>query len=388
MNNTTCDQDIYCLIQLNNDSILTESQEDEKQPFYNFVHGLYLYAIPIISTLGIVGNACSFKVFMFTFFSRQPSSVYLAALSVSDNCFLFALFLGWFGSLNEHLMQTGVWCIFMVYITYVTSCLSVWYVVLTMLDRYIVVCHPLHGPRLCSKRRATIAVLTVTIISALFYGHCFFTSEIIQTPSGPSCTWKQSYLSLITVFTYIDTAITFVIPFILLVTFNVFVIVSIRRFTYKHISSYEKKYYASPKRMLSKAQFRLTIMLIVMSTVFLVLNLPSHGIRFYILIKNLINQNDVVLFLAQQICQMLYYLNFSINFVLYFSRSRTFRRYLTEPLKCHQNQLCRCSCSSCSCRYFRSTSSSNQSSEEYVWFEFKMVKAQKSSRNWLLFRHR
>lgn len=319
-----------------NNSMWNESYEYEHGDNLGFIHGLYLFAIPIIASFGIGGNLCSFKVFVFTYFNRQPSSIYLAALSISDTLFLIALLVGWFGSLNEHLLQSGVWCIFAVYITYVTSCLSVWYLVLVMLDRYIVICHSLHGPKLCSRRRSLLALSIVTSFAVLFYSHCFFTNKIIYHPSGPTCTWRESFLDIITIFTYLDTAITFVIPFFVILILNVFILFSIRRFKYRHISRYEKKYYASPCNCISKAQFRLTIMLIVVSVVFLVLNLPSHGIRFYILVNHLAATQNIALFISQQICQMLYYLNFSINFLLYFSRSKQFRRYVTEPIKCRR----------------------------------------------------
>ena len=119
---------------------------DQNESFYSFVHGMYMYAIPLISILGILGNIASFRVFMFTSFGRHPSCIYLAALSVSDTWFLIALLVGWMGSLDSLHIGSSAYCVISIYIAYVTSFLSVWYVVLIMIDRYIVVCHPLRGP--------------------------------------------------------------------------------------------------------------------------------------------------------------------------------------------------------------------------------------------------
>lgn len=323
------------LVLLNlNTSNFTNNEENEA--FYDFVHGLYLYAIPIICCAGIVGNICAFKVCVFTYFSKQPSTIYLASLSLSDTWFLIALLVGWFGSLNEYLSHTGAWCLVAVYISYLTSFLSAWYIVLVSVDRYIVVCHPLHGPKLCTKKRSLIATLIVTIFGMLFYSHCFFTNEVILIDSRRSCRWKQFHLGFITVFTYIDTTLTFILPFITVIILNMCVIIAIRRFSFRHINVYQKKYYSPPCNVLSKAQVRMTMMLVVVSTFFLILNLPSHGIRFYILVNNLISDKNIPLFLAQQVCQIIYYVNFGINFLLYVGSSKAFRRYLNEPMRCRQ----------------------------------------------------
>lgn len=318
----------------------TSSDNDEannKQPFYNFVHGLYLYAIPLISILGIIGNISSFKVFVCSGFNKQASSVYLSVLSISDTWFLLALFLGWFGSLDIRLYQNGVLCMISVYVTYITSFLSVWYVVLIMLERYIVVCHPLQAPALCSKKRSSIATCIVTAFAIVFYAHCFFTMTTVSDQSDSrksACQLTYDDINLIAVITYVDSAITFIVPFVVIFTLNVLVIRAIRSFTYRHVSRHEKKYYSPSHNTLSMAQMRLTIMLMVVSIVFLVLNLPSHGVRFYIAINKLVHKPNIPLFLTQQVCQILYYVNFAINFLLYFCTSKTFRRSLREPMKC------------------------------------------------------
>ncbi|XP_033745259.1 thyrotropin-releasing hormone receptor-like [Pecten maximus] len=344
MDNTT-----YVLVDVplmdTNVSGLNNSSVDQL-PFYNFVHGLYLYVIPLISILGIIGNVCSFKVFVCSTFSRHPSSIYLSVLSVSDTWFLLALFLGWLGSLDVRFSESGALCMVSVYVTYITSFLSVWYVVLVMFERYIVVCHPLRAPSLCSKKRSGIATGIITAFAILFYAHSFFTMEIVINHTGKrtsACQMIDDDINLIAVITYVDSTITFIIPFIAIFTLNVLVIRAIRSFTYRHVSRHEKKYYSPSHNTLSKAQMRLTVMLMVVSIVFLVLNLPSHGVRFYIAVNNLIYNPNITLFLTQQVCQILYYANFAVNFIVYVSTSKTFRRSLREPNKCGTLSFVSCS---------------------------------------------
>ena len=102
-----------------------------------FTKGLYIYGIPVICLFGIIGNFVCFKVFAFTVLNNQSSSTYIAALSLSDAGFLLSLFLSWLsnGRIGLHYGHHPVWCHTLIYVTYVCSFLSVWYVVLIMVDR-------------------------------------------------------------------------------------------------------------------------------------------------------------------------------------------------------------------------------------------------------------
>ncbi|KAK3104095.1 hypothetical protein FSP39_024377 [Pinctada imbricata] len=308
--------------------------ENSKASFYEFVHLLYKYAIPMISIIGIFGNIASIKVFMFTSFGKHASCIYLTALSVSDTLFLIALLVGWMGSFDNLHIDSGAFCIISIYVTYVSSFLSVWYVVLIMIDRYIVVCHPLRGPRMCSRQRAIIAVSIITTAALLFYTHCFFMTTK-RRENKSFCVFEEEDIHFLTVLTYIDTSITFIVPFLAIFVLSICVIVSIRRFHFRHFRFHEQRYYSPKFNILSKAQVRLTVMFVVVSCVFLVLNLPSHGFRFFILVNDLTRnkRNGLVLFLIQQCLQILYYTNFSINFGLYVISSKSFRRCLREPCK-------------------------------------------------------
>lgn len=113
------------------------TSEREFQALKSFTQYLYTYGVPVICVFGIVGNLFSFRVFVFKSFRNNSSSAYIAALSVSDSCFLLSLFFSWFGNgrFGFILGRSQIWCYAMIYITYVCSFLSVWYIVLIMIDR-------------------------------------------------------------------------------------------------------------------------------------------------------------------------------------------------------------------------------------------------------------
>ncbi|ESP04588.1 hypothetical protein LOTGIDRAFT_135960 [Lottia gigantea] len=303
-------------------------------------HVLNLYLIPIIAILGILGNLCSVLVFLCSPFRYFPCSMYLTAVVVSDTGFLSALLLGWAISLKPDLTLTPGCCHIMVYITYVCSFLSAWYVVLMMLERYIVVCYPLRAPVIWNKSKSRVAICVITFIAVVLYLHSFITTGVIETPYGHTCTSLPSYLRFVVIFTYVDSVITFVVPFIAILFFNLRIIYAIHNFRRKHQLLLS---HGHPKRssfigVLSQAQIRSTKMIVLVSSVFLVLYLPSYAIRLYILIKVLIQNSaprdeNYQLEIAQHICQFLYYLNFAVDFFVYTISSRNFRRNISRLVK-------------------------------------------------------
>lgn len=100
--------------------------------------GLYytqLIFIPIIVVIGIIGNLLSILVFMRTRICRLSSSVYLAALAVSDTGFLLQLGVVWMNYVGVHLFHMYGFCQLFIYLSYVCSFMSVWLVVSFTVER-------------------------------------------------------------------------------------------------------------------------------------------------------------------------------------------------------------------------------------------------------------
>ena len=90
-------------------------------------------------------------------------------------------------------------------------------------------------------------------------------------------------------------------------------------------------------------QLSTTRTLLIVSSLFVLLNLPSHAFRVYVTVTYLLNpapvfSRDVLLW--QQVFVMMYYANFSSNFFLYCACSRAFRKDLVSLVT---NVMSRCS---------------------------------------------
>ena len=82
-------------------------------------------------------------------------------------------------------------------------------------------------------------------------------------------------------------------------------------------------------------QLRTTRTLLAVSTLFLLLNLPSHSVKIYVFLAQLTNSQfrpPRRLIVWQEVVQILYYMNFAANFFLYCACSVTFRCALKRKL--------------------------------------------------------
>jgi hypothetical protein len=88
-----------------------------------------------------------------------------------------------------------------------------------------------------------------------------------------------------------------------------------------------------------RSQTRTTRTLIVLSTTFVVLKLPSHALRLHTFLHSLLSQPqlshaDTMWLVAwQELLQFIYYLNFAANFLLYCLVSSLFRQAAADKLK-------------------------------------------------------
>lgn len=120
--------------------------------------------------------------------------------------------------------------------------------------------------------------------------------------------------------------------------FNLTIIYSIQKFYFQQFQINQKQLYTSTSpifNILSKTQIHLTIILIIISSIFLILNLPNHKFKFFILINNLLKKQkkNFHLFLIQHYLQIIYYINFTINFLLYYINNKNFQKYIKKSPK-------------------------------------------------------
>lgn len=327
------------------------------------------YAVPLIVTTGLAGNLISFVVFISRYMQPISSSVYLAALSVADIGFLLSILVFW----TETFAAVNGLCQIFTFVTYVSSFLSVWYVVGFTVERYLAVHFPLQRHIFCSKRTAKMVVSGLAIFSAVLYNFGIWTSGVHSIREYKLCSPLAYFVSFLSVADSIDTVVTFLLPILVICVLNIRIAYTVVNFyrAREQMSTHgltfivhrETPSSASIRLRISRTtrppnaaaslatlngvpgsttaaaahttsskghhQLRVTKLLLIVSAVFLVLNLPRHITRVYSLAVTA-HKNEVLL-TCEKLFQMIYYLHFSVNIFLYATvGGNSFRKAFTR----------------------------------------------------------
>ena len=320
--------------------------------FRSVIHYLDIYMVPIICFVGLTGNLLSFVVFVCTYMRRSSSSVYLAALAITDTLFLICLLVSRGSQSGNSIYTRNGWCQTFLYVTYLSSFLSVWYVVSFTCERYISVNYPLRRQQLCTKRRAKLVVCSLAAFAAVLYSFGLWTSGVNIHYGMAVCGPTSQFSKLVLILHNIDTFITLILPFLAIVVMNV-------RIVYKVVLFYRNREHMSLDQLSStttttsntsgtkngtarnhvqpvrfkvistRTQAKVTKMLLIVSTMFLLLNLPRHTARAYSFFLAVTGSSELpsATYLARQkIFQFLYYTHFAVNLFLYSMVGKNFRK--------------------------------------------------------------
>lgn len=333
--------DVLLETHLANTSIkFDDNIDDYGMATYNIAKIIRNICIPTIVFIGVFGNFVSMLVFASNYLRSSSSSTFLVALAFVDNVFLLCLFLSWLDGSVKNILTSLPVCRIIAYSTYMSSFLSVWFVVGFTVERHIAICHPLHAKLFCTKVRERITVILLLIISVFLYHFSFWTTDVAIYPVEriARCSLDKSFIHFLNIVTWIDTVLTMLIPFVLICYMNIRVAFTAAKFQEKRKACLSLRDAKSAKlgTFRSKQQMRVTRTLLLVSTTFLVLNLPSHVSKLSSLISVSTLNINMTQYLIQEISQMLYYFSFSMNFFLYALYGKHFQkslRFMYESLK-------------------------------------------------------
>ena len=356
------------------------SRNSTKDVFKQVVDNLNIYFTPVIITVGLIGNTMSLLVFSLTHLQRLSSSFYLSSLAMADLGFLLGISIVWLERVNVPLYSKEGWCQGVHYLTKVCGFLAMWNVVSFTAERYIIVYHPLRKDTFCTKRKARIVVLCLVIFALSLYSYTVWIYDVVQVFNQKGCSPLFQYYDIMTIISSVDTLFACVIPSLLIVVLNVRIMIKIhhyqtrrtetsrdlvlpsaacdnhRRRSVIHTSisttgSMHIKFSSSrlPERnstsqwqevlgitppgskkkvLRGQSQFRTARMLLILSSVFVLLNLPSHAFRVQAFVSRVSGGSlkaPADKFKWQEFFEIMYFLNFAINFFIYSACGRQFR---------------------------------------------------------------
>lgn len=298
------------------------------------------YSLPVLCVIGFMGNSLSAALFLGKTLRGFSCCIFLGVRSITDNGFLITLLIVWLDFLDVRVFHTVGVCHITVFLSYVCSFLSVWCVVCVTIENYVRICHPMLIKLYCTSRTAVMIISFLTFASLCIYNIPLWSNEIVDIYEMNYCVTKRTYQDLQLVLTYIDTAMTLIIPLIAIIVLMVIILLkgmeaSKRKLRLGHHRS---------KNRLVPSYGTVAGLLTAVSITFIFLHTPIHIFKLKVIIETVTGKYKVASvtdLTIGNVFQVMYYLNSSVNFLVYYICGKNFRRVFKEVL-CKNISCCVC----------------------------------------------
>ena len=152
-------------------------------PGFNMAFRLYLPAAVLIT--GVVTNSLVLAIMRTSTFNKLPLSVYFSSLVVSDTVILLQV------AIRQILDQAAgiviyrinILCTIAGFLLPAASMTSSWFVVCIAVERFLVVKYPMKAKKISTKKKAVLAVVGISSVSALLNSPSFWMEDY----SKPKC---------------------------------------------------------------------------------------------------------------------------------------------------------------------------------------------------------
>lgn len=308
--------------------------------------------IPIIIGVGTFGNVLTIIVLIRHMKKLTSTAMFLFTLALSDTLLLYnAPLRRWITSIwNEDIRHyTELGCKFSVYLTYTSIQFSSWLLVAVTVERFISVVWP-HRVRLgCTPRNSAIVIGVLFLIifglnTHIFYGFGYSKLPVYNGEGFCEPLYEGYRVFWGDVYSWIDLAVAFAIPFGFFVVINSVIIYKLRmmRLQRRKMSIIKSKSEDSS----NKDANGVTVMLIMLSVVFFLCLTP---VSVYFIVREYWLKHiaewfciDIYEFfrlfeihsLVYVIVNIIGYCNASVNFFLYIISGSKYRAEIKALLLC------------------------------------------------------
>ena len=300
------------------------------------------YWFPILIPIGLVGNTLSFLVMIKSNNRRISTCTYMAAISINDNLLLCLASIGWLVSGPRLIEWNLMMCKTVSWLTAVARQNSRYQVLAMTIDKYVAIKWP-HRALSYSTPKRTRIIITGLLIFVLIYNipHIFLPNVV-----GGKCLGLGHFLEnsiFIKIYTWSTFVLNGLIPLSMLIYMNCVIVKTVRnsRHMFKANTATtgtgkvptRNKGMDTRQRAMKSAESQLTIMLLLVSTLFIILLLPIYirliYVTFVVITSPSEHPSSILFF---QITYKLLTTNSGINFFLYCVSGRKFRNDLKEVL--------------------------------------------------------
>ena len=327
---------------LGTNMVHTEAFEDEVQNLMIFQIGIQFnkYWFPILVPIGLVGNTLSFLVMIKPNNRKMSTCIYMAAISINDNVMMLLALRNWLATELKVYKRHPIECKVTSFLVLLVLQNSTFQILAMTVDMYIAIKWPDRASTNSTPKRAKITVVVVFICVVIYNVPHLLASRLI----GVQCIGYRAGGTITKVYSWFSFVLNGIIPFNLLIYMNCAIVKTIRQSrkmfsnnvpiprTKNHVdgqAQFTNAGLAMRQSAMKKAENQLTIMLLLVTTLFLLLLIPTY-VRFVYLtfVKPDTPYKYALSTFLFHVTHKLYNTNSGINFVLYCISGQKFRKDL------------------------------------------------------------
>lgn len=324
-------------------SHVSPGAEGSASPYSRLRIVIDVYVVGMLCVVGLAGNALTIGVLRRDRDKKANSTNWLLqALAVVDSLYLVACAFiqplktvhdstDWLPQLVDHFphVEPYVWPL-----ASFAQTMTVWIVLLVTIDRYLAVCRPF-SRHLRTRGQVQVAVAAVVLLAAVYNIPLFFEREIVYDldecsgrvtvrATTTSLRYSQVYYVLYKTSCYL--VFRAIGPLVLLLVLNILLVQALRNNRIRHQCH-------SSAAARSKHRENLTLMLVVVVSVFITCQLPDVVLRLAInqtvSIPRQAVERDFYRY-VNAVTNVLLTLNSSVNFIIYCLVGKKFRRIFVK----------------------------------------------------------
>ena len=310
---------------------------EEVQTHMTYIIASYVnqYWFPILVPIGLIGNTLSFLVMIKPNNRNVSTCIYMAAISVSDNLMMFLTLHEWLLS-GAKIEEWHVWrCKFAAYLINFSLQSSTYQVLAMTFDKYVAIKWPHRAATYSTPKRAKLILISVFLFALVYNSPHLYASSLV----GGLCLAYVVGGTITKVFSWVTFLFNGLIPFPILIYMNSVILHKIKiskkmfRSNDTGRNIYANKVMDTRQRTMKSAENQLTIMLLLVTMLFLILLIPTY-IRFIYLtfVERDTPSKYASSMLFFQVTYKLYTTNSGINFFLYCLSGQKFRNDVKEIL--------------------------------------------------------
>ncbi len=281
---------------------------------------IWVYGAPVIIVIGTVGNLLSAAVMLRPNLRKCTTSLYLLVLAVVDTLVLYTgLLRHWirerFGIDVQDDSIAG--CRVHVFVLHLARGVEAWVIVCVGIERMVAVFFPHKSKRVFTRRFAAYQMVIIGAILAVVNSHIYWTYTLVMG----HCVEDSRYeLFTENVFPWINFSLASLIPFLVMLVANS--AIAAKLIHTNHVRKVKLNVEKDEKLT------SMTVILLSISVIFLLTTAPMAVLSIVFLP---IDRDDWAPYrLVWSSLNLLFYTNYSVNFLLYCVSAPIFRREFFE----------------------------------------------------------